>query len=501
MFALKRLRNRLPFVFLIFALVLPAITQAQQVLLPNQEYTEKSTDLTVKTLAGQVSVLRTWAAGQWYINPAWANLRLIPDPMGGVLAIERAGSIYERTGSLSGDAAASSNGKVYRFDSNNLIEKTVSGWRWYDPLGNAIQYSNSGAILSYNNSNGAKVTFVRDSGGKLVNVQDPQGRTIYTLSYDPSGRISNITDIAGSSVQYRWSSQGLLEQVIDSENQAWRYEYDSHNQIIKRINPAGASVTVSYGSNPRELPLAAGFAGLGSGSSDGSGGGTSGAVASSGSTKAPTPRNARVASFTDESGARWDYRIDYNRTRQEYLVSVQRPDGSNSQSRYSKEGWHLEFALQGQKQWERVIESATQHRLIDARGQTTTIQYDADLRPLRVVYADGSSVSTKYDAQGRIVQQIDQQRAISTWRYSPQGNLVEAVEAAGLPEQISHKYTHDQWGNTLTYTRGAGAAQGADAISESYTYDSWGNLSSITDGLGNSTQVSYSFKEIGRAHV
>ena len=494
MFALKRLRNRLPFVFLIFALVLPAITQAQQVLLPNQEYTEKSTDLTVKTLAGQVSVLRTWAAGQWYINPAWANLRLIPDPMGGVLAIERAGSIYERTGSLSGDAAASSNGKVYRFDSNNLIEKTVSGWRWYDPLGNAIQYSNSGAILSYNNSNGAKVTFVRDSGGKLVNVQDPQGRTIYTLSYDPSGRISNITDIAGSSVQYRWSSQGLLEQVIDSENQAWRYEYDSHNQIIKRINPAGASVTVSYGSNPGELPLAAGFAGLGSGSSDGSGGGTSGAVASSGSTKAPTPRNARVASFTDESGARWDYRIDYNRTRQEYLVSVQRPDGSNSQSRYSKEGWHLEFALQGQKQWERVIESATQHRLIDARGQTTTIQYDADLRPLRVVYADGSSVSTKYDAQGRIVQQIDQQRAISTWRYSPQGNLVEAVEAAGLPEQISHKYTHDQWGNTLTYTRGAGAAQGADAISESYTYDSWGNLSSITDGLGNSTQVSYSFK-------
>ena len=126
--------------------LLPSAGQAQQISQPNQEYTETKVDLSVKTLAGLVRIQRTWVAGQWYINPAWANLRLLPDPMGGVLAVERAGSMYERTGSQAGSQAAGqavgiaegstvSQGSIYRFDSDNLIQKTTTGWRWYDRLG------------------------------------------------------------------------------------------------------------------------------------------------------------------------------------------------------------------------------------------------------------------------------------------------------------------------------------------------------------------------------
>lgn len=67
--------------------------------LPNTEYTESTVDLRVKVLGGEVKLNRTWVNGRWYINPAWANLRFITDPLDdSVKTIDRAGTLYQRTG-------------------------------------------------------------------------------------------------------------------------------------------------------------------------------------------------------------------------------------------------------------------------------------------------------------------------------------------------------------------------------------------------------------------
>lgn len=71
---------------------------SQSVRLPNQEYTENREDIKVKVLGGHVRINRSWVAGKWYLNPAWANLRFVPDPLGGVLTIDRAGSMYKCSG-------------------------------------------------------------------------------------------------------------------------------------------------------------------------------------------------------------------------------------------------------------------------------------------------------------------------------------------------------------------------------------------------------------------
>ena len=47
-----------------------------EVRLPNGEYTESTDDLKVKVLGGFVTVARSWTNGRWYINPAWADLKL-----------------------------------------------------------------------------------------------------------------------------------------------------------------------------------------------------------------------------------------------------------------------------------------------------------------------------------------------------------------------------------------------------------------------------------------
>ena len=89
----------LAFVLLATSLLTPAAAQpvSQSIRLPNQEYTESREDIKVKVLGGYVRINRSWVAGRWYLNPAWANLRFIADPMGGVLAVDRAASLYERT--------------------------------------------------------------------------------------------------------------------------------------------------------------------------------------------------------------------------------------------------------------------------------------------------------------------------------------------------------------------------------------------------------------------
>lgn len=204
--------------------------------------------------------------------------------------------------------------------------------------------------------------------------------------------------------------------------------------------------------------------------------------------------NNQVATYQDENGARWVYRIDFNRVSQQYLVSVQRPDGTPAQYRYSKEGWLLEYVVDGQAQTQRQMDSTTQHRTLDARGLTTTINYDTHYRPLQTIQPDGSKEAWQYDSQGRLVRYTNLEGTVTTWRYDGKGSLLQAIDALGKPEQRSHLYTYDQWGNTLSYRRGSGDGQGADAVTETYVYDNWGNRIEVVDAAGNVDRYAYNAK-------
>ena len=93
------LRQRLACLFLLalslfFAPYAQAATHSAR--LPNQEYREVHEDLAVKVLGGHIRITRTWEGGRWYLNPAWASLRFVPDALGGVRAIWRASVLYKR---------------------------------------------------------------------------------------------------------------------------------------------------------------------------------------------------------------------------------------------------------------------------------------------------------------------------------------------------------------------------------------------------------------------
>ena len=68
---------------------------------------------------------------------------------------------------------------------------------------------------------------------------------------------------------------------------------------------------------------------------------------------------------------------------------------------YDKDGLIIRDSAGGLTATQRSVDSATQERLTDARGLTTTIQYDAARRPIKTIHPDGSVETSQYDSQGR----------------------------------------------------------------------------------------------------
>jgi hypothetical protein len=109
--------------------------------------------LSVKVLGGTVSLDRTWTNGRWYFNPAWSNLKFKRNLEEEVQYVDRAGTVYERTGNQ---------GDVYVFDDNQFIRRIVSStgvvsWRWYNRSGASVNYDVDGLMQGYANRNGVKV--------------------------------------------------------------------------------------------------------------------------------------------------------------------------------------------------------------------------------------------------------------------------------------------------------------------------------------------------------
>ena len=232
---------------------------------PNQEYVESSVDLSVKTLAGQVTIRRTWSRGQWYINYAWADLKFTRDPLdNSIKGIDRGGSYFERTGSSSAVVATSADstgvavGTSYLFDRQYLLTRSTAGWRWSDRRGNTIDYSSAGKIQSYADRTGTRVNFLYvtgATGATLDRITDHANQTALSFSYT-AGSLTQITDRAGRSVQYGYTgvttangSANRLTRVTDPTGAITRYEYNSDGQIITVTDAENRIWRISYASS------------------------------------------------------------------------------------------------------------------------------------------------------------------------------------------------------------------------------------------------------------
>ncbi len=451
----------------------------------NGEYTETHIDLRVQVLGGPLDIARSWSQGRWWLNPAWAPLNFELDPLGrDARLIERAGVLYERSGQADLYIAKGKNNApvfIKRLAEGGSAQNPQAQWRWYDRLGNSIDYDAQGRILGYANTNGINVRFAYDSATR-ARILDHHGGTVYTATL-ANGLITRIEDRAGRSVSYQWNGQ-LLIQATDVMGQRWSYTYDGNGQLTSRTDPLGAQVTVQYS---QSIPAPAPLLTLGAAGKVLDPTGTSGTT----SKLANLWGGGRVGKF-DGQGCASTGKNQYLREKRQFLVTYLDCRGNTTVYLYDKEGNELERTFNGKPAAKNLWDGNYQTRAIDARGLTTTTHYDYNYQPLQIIHSDGSRDQYEYEpVRGLRTKHINQGGITSTWTHDDKGRVTIWTEALGRPEQRTTRYQYDSYGQLTSRSTGAGDGKGEDSRTITYRYDNNGSLIEATDPLGHTSKASY----------
>ncbi|WP_172425046.1 RHS repeat-associated core domain-containing protein [Vandammella animalimorsus] len=459
---------------------------------PNGEYRETHIDLRVNALGGPIDIARSWSQGRWWLNPAWAPLNFELDPLdGSARVIERAGLIYERSGSSElFISKANSYAPVFiRKTTSNPYSGQAPGWQWSDRLGNTIDYDRQGRILGYANPSGVQVRFVYDSASS-IRILDHLDQLAYRLSLQ-DGLVTQVQDRAGRSVHYHWSGAGeqrRLSQVTDVAGHTWQYRYDSHGQLTQRIDPLGEqqgdTITVRYASSVAAPPAQL-------------------TVGSAGQTYDPSgasgPRHklrhiwgaARVAQLIDSRGTS-SSSTEYLKEKRQYQVSQTDHRGNHIQITYDLAGFELARSFNGQATHRRQWDGNYHSIVTNARGLSTRYDYDHNRQITQIIHPDGSRESSQYNARGQKTRHVNELGIVSTWQYDQAGRLIEHIQAAGAPEQKVHRWQYDPYGQAIRYQLSPTGEPGdPQTITTAWQYDHWGNRISQTDALGQVTRYQY----------
>jgi YD repeat-containing protein len=450
---------------LCLALLSSTVLQAARVSLPNGELMEQQKDLSVKVLGGTVALDRTWTNGRWYFNPAWSNLKFKRNLEDEVEYIDRAGTVYERTGNQ---------GDVYVFDDTQFIRRIVTAgvesWRWYNRTGARVDYDAAGLMQGYANRNGVKVSFVRGVGGRIDQVNDHFGNLALAFTYTDN-KLTQVRDRTNRSVTYQWTGDRLT-QVTDVLGYVWKYGYDSNGQLNRLEDPEAQVTSVRYVTS---YPAAGIAAPLG--------------ISFSGKPGRDF-RISRVGFFKNAKGEETTYSYEYNRAQERFVVIeiTPAPFRRRIQRDYDLQGRLLQEDNGAVVEYERRRDGPLIDYIKDERGLITRTERDAFRNVIKVTTADGYSRSWKYHPSFNFVTEaVDEIGRIVRYRYSTNGNLIETIEAFGTPEQRTSTYAYDANGQMTLHTI-KGATTADDVITQ-YFHDDYGNRIKVIDAENNTMEM------------
>lgn len=356
---------------------------------------------------------------------------------------------------------------------------------------------------------------------------DPNGN-VTTFSYYANGKLQRITEPNVNSqipqTHFTYNSHGQVETITDAEGTVTKYEYDPTGNLLRTI--------VDYGAEPDNLNImtemtynAAGDVNSITDPRDNTTTFEYDPMRRLTKTTAPAPFNyiTRYEYYPDgnlklmqretgDSNHPWQT-ISYTYTPTGKLETVTDPNGNVTQYEYDALDrlWKVTDAensitkrLYDAAGWLYKVIDAEDHdsvtysyapngqleSLTDAKGNTTTYQYDGLDRLVKTTYPDDSNEQFGYDAVGNIVEKKTRAGQVITYSYDPLNRLETKILPS--PQQIQYEY--DLVGRLVQVTDGIGAIQ--------HSFDSIGRLTEVTypdgkiisykcDAAGNRTQLTY----------
>ncbi|MBP5638066.1 MAG: hypothetical protein J6X55_01200 [Victivallales bacterium] len=394
-----------------------------------------------------------------------------------------------------------------------------------DGKGGSLEYNAKGDVVSATDRSGKKGSMEYDAYGRLVRSTDADGRTkelFYdakgnvvkvkdsllgdtTMTYTAQERLKSITYADGRGFTYEYDGCGRLTKQTFSDGFAQLYEYDALGRISKMTDKDGKLlVSLAYDA-VTGLPLSKTF-----------GNGTS--------VHYTYDMNGNLLSITHKSkdgkeleSFQYTYNADGQRTQvkspegvESYtydllgqLTEVNYPDGTIESFQYDAVGNRVSangeaYTVNELNQYLTAgnvtftyDDNGNMTSKTDADG-TTTYDYDANSRLVRVVYPDKTEWSCQYDALGNRIQVKDNgqiRNNLYTFgemsslaaeynasnklvrRYVLLGNtLIADVDASG-----NYRYYHgDGLGSTCLLTNGSGS------VVARQSYNVFGNIRTTT---------------------
>ncbi|MEW6745504.1 MAG: RHS repeat-associated core domain-containing protein [Planctomycetota bacterium] len=351
-------------------------------------------------------------------------------------------------------------------------------------IAQSFAYDEIGNKTAVTNGKGYTTVYVYDENSNLIRVEEPEGR-VTQYGYDELNRRTSVIDGNGHETISWYDNADRLERSSDAEGNEWTYEYDAHGNMTRETSPCGITLTHEYDALNRRTK------------SEDELGYTS--------TSAFDKRGG-LTSQTDPNGNTTQYGYDGLGR----LVSVLEPDdpadpndGGLTQYQYDEAGNLTQIkdandhivSTRAYDEMNRLLVSTdalsnsfqyaydpvgNQISVTDAKGETTTITYDAENRLVRFDYPDTTHVTYTFDDNNNLSEMSDWVGS-STFTHDDLDRFLSSTDAYGKTVQ----YGYDLVGNrtSLTYP---------DGKQVTYAYDMADRLTTITNwAAGGETRYTY----------
>lgn len=354
-------------------------------------------------------------------------------------------------------------------------------------------YDPSGRISTITDGDGNVTSVARNASGSPTAIVGPFGqRTALTIGAD--GYLASLTNPANETLQFNYAAAGLLTKMTDARGNSSQYTYDVEGRLTSATNRAGSTKTLTQtstaGANSTALTDALGR------------------TVSYSVDQLPTADRRRVNTLPDGTTSEWLIRADGSE-------QVRMPNGMWVNNVVSP---NPRFGMLAPVQSSEVVTTPAGLRLTTTRemtvlltapqdpltltseaerttinGQTFTSIYDAASRRFTLTTPLGRGSSTTIDAQGRVVEEAVEGLAPATYGYDSRGRLITVTQGSGVEartvtiaynaqsfiEQISDplgrvtRFAYDGAGRVTVQTL-------PDGREIRYAYDANGNLTSLT---------------------
>lgn len=383
-----------------------------------------------------------------------------------------------------------------------------------DPLGNApmrCEYDNDGRLVATIDANGNRIEMNHDLSGRTETITDRMGNpTIHT--FDDRGNVTATVDAQGNATRYSYDSLGNKLSETNALGYTTSYSYDDRGNRTSITDPLGNITHFEYDSKGNQTRIVDAMGNVTTNAYDSAGNLLNTTDALGNTISQVYDSNGNLISMTDASGivaASLAY-SGINPTSITVKNGMVRnlgydSSGNMTSSSFTWNGNGISKEITIQTFYNDAAQAV---KSIDAEGNTSTMEYDANGKVVRTTDVHGNISQTIYNTFGNAIENRNSDGTVSRTVYDSNGREYisqnahvdgeTAIGSRSIYDSVGRVIRVEQLENVVVNViNNTSVFVSADIISSTSTvYDAAGQAIQQVDANGNVTQ--YEFDATGR---